>query len=109
MTTREGYALSLTGRSSGPGRGAPHPLVLRDGLARKPASLRPADEILLNDHRRPPQSGRAFGDRYHEGFLIGLLIGDGTLKSDKAVLIRLAAAGRESSAASPVAGCHGRG
>jgi len=46
--------------------------------------LQPNDEILLHDHRSLPNWG---GDGTHEeGYLLGLLLGDGTLKSDKAVL-----------------------
>jgi len=46
--------------------------------------LRPGDEVILNDHREAGKwSGPLTED---EGYLIGLLIGDGTLKSDKAVL-----------------------
>jgi ribonucleoside-diphosphate reductase alpha chain len=47
-------------------------------------NLRPGDEVLLNDHRT--------GSKWHgshtleEGYLIGLLIGDGMLSADKAVL-----------------------
>ena len=46
--------------------------------------LRPGDRVLLNDHRANSQWA---GPRNHEeGYLIGLLMGDGTLKSDKAIL-----------------------
>ncbi len=42
------------------------------------------DEVLLHDHGDGADwSGRGTGE---EGYLIGLLVGDGTLKSDKAVL-----------------------
>jgi ribonucleoside-diphosphate reductase alpha chain len=46
------------------------------------------DEILLHDHRSAPAWGDpAAADRdMAEGYLLGLLIGDGTLKADKAVL-----------------------
>jgi ribonucleoside-diphosphate reductase alpha chain len=46
--------------------------------------LNPGDELVLNDHRAGadwPGEGTA-----EEGYLIGLLLGDGTLKQDKAVL-----------------------
>ncbi|WP_132147050.1 LAGLIDADG family homing endonuclease [Luteibacter rhizovicinus] len=46
--------------------------------------LRPGDEVLLNNHR----GGNAWAGKYtfEQGFLLGLLVGDGTLKNDKAVL-----------------------
>ncbi len=44
----------------------------------------PGDRVLLNNHRMAASwSGRLGED---EGYLLGLLVGDGTLKSDKAVL-----------------------
>ncbi len=46
--------------------------------------LQTGDRILLNDHR---QACEWQGDYTHsQGYLMGLLVGDGTLKSDKAVL-----------------------
>ncbi len=46
--------------------------------------LRAGDRVLLNDHR---QNNTWPGERTHEqGYLMGLLVGDGTLKQDKAVL-----------------------
>ena len=46
--------------------------------------LRAGDELVLNDHRTASQWEGPLGEA--EGYLLGLLIGDGTLKSDKAVL-----------------------
>ena len=46
--------------------------------------LRPGDQIVLHDHRAAPSwVGR---HTEAEGYLLGLLVGDGTLKEDKAVL-----------------------
>jgi ribonucleoside-diphosphate reductase alpha chain len=46
--------------------------------------LRPGDRVLLNDHRANPHwQGRG---TQAEGYLLGLLVGDGVLKADKAVL-----------------------
>ncbi len=46
--------------------------------------LKPHDEIILHDHRLNTDWGGSY--TYDQGYLIGLLVGDGTLKSDKAVL-----------------------
>lgn len=47
--------------------------------------LQPGERIMLHNHRGlAPHWEGLYGD--HEGYLLGLLIGDGTLKSDKAVL-----------------------
>ena len=46
--------------------------------------LRPGDKVLFHDHRMPCR-WRA-GQSEAEGYLLGALIGDGTLKADKAVL-----------------------
>ena len=83
LRTREGYALRLT---------QDHRVqrVLKKTRWRLESewvtaeTLRSGDEIIIHDHRArtdwPGQYGR------DEGYLIGLLIGDGTLKTDKAVL-----------------------
>src|SRR5205814_5459849 len=47
-------------------------------------TLRPGEEILLHDHRLLGGWDGAYSQQ--QGYLVGLLIGDGTLKSDKAVL-----------------------
>jgi ribonucleoside-diphosphate reductase alpha chain len=83
LSTREGHYLRLT---------ADHP-VRR--VARKTrytlqaewtpaAQLRPGDEIVLHDHRA--LGGWDGRGTEAEGYLLGLLVGDGTLKSDKAVI-----------------------
>lgn len=46
--------------------------------------LVPGDQIVLHDHRA--MDGWAGAGTAEEGYLLGLLIGDGTLKADKAVL-----------------------
>jgi ribonucleoside-diphosphate reductase alpha chain len=48
-------------------------------------SLAAGDEILLHNHRSQSEWGTAQNDDA-EGYLLGLLVGDGTLKSDKAIL-----------------------
>ncbi|MAL93775.1 MAG: ribonucleoside-diphosphate reductase [Haliea sp.] len=46
--------------------------------------LQPGDKVLLNNHRNNAEwRGK---HTFEEGYLAGLLIGDGTLKNDKAVL-----------------------
>jgi ribonucleoside-diphosphate reductase alpha chain len=50
---------------------------------RKAGDLRPGDEIMLHDHANAEWLGKYSAD---EGYLIGLLVGDGTIKSDKTVL-----------------------
>jgi ribonucleoside-diphosphate reductase alpha chain len=83
LQTREGYRLRLT---------ADH-RVRR--VARKTryaletewvavSQLQPGDEILLQDHRA--LAGWDGAGTQAEGYLLGLLIGDGTLKADKAVI-----------------------
>ena len=48
------------------------------------AQLQPGDEVVLHDHRAFAGWGGA--GTQAEGYLLGLLIGDGTLKADKAVI-----------------------
>jgi len=87
LTTREGYQLTLT---------PDHRLRKitrrtrwsRDWEWAEAGSLAAGDELLLHDHRGMAGWGdpaRASRDDA-EGYLLGLLIGDGVLKTDKAVL-----------------------
>jgi len=83
LATREGQTLRLT---------ADHPLrrvtrktrYLVESEWVAASQLRPGDEIVLVDHRAAP--GWEGAHTHEEGYLIGLLIGDGCLKADKAVL-----------------------
>ncbi len=83
LRTGEGHSLRLT---------ADHPVLrvshktryVRDTEWIKAGELQAGDEIVLNDHRT--LAGWAGKHSEAEGYLIGLLIGDGTLKDDKAVL-----------------------
>ena len=97
LNTRAGHSLRLT---------ADHPVRRVRSKTRhlieaewaKAGDLRPGDEILLHDHRTLLGWDGAHTEA--EGYLLGLLIGDGTLKTDKAVLsawapeLRLVANGR---------------
>jgi ribonucleoside-diphosphate reductase alpha chain len=83
LRTAEGYSLRLT---------ADHRLQrvtrqtrwVQDVEWIAARDLKPGDRVVLHDHRRGAQwEGRG---RFGEGYLLGLLIGDGTLKTDKAVL-----------------------
>ncbi|ROR34567.1 LAGLIDADG family homing endonuclease [Inmirania thermothiophila] len=82
LQTREGYALRLT----------PDHRVRKVVRATRwsvetewvPASeLQPGDRVLLNRHRQLRWGGAL---NRQQGYLLGLLVGDGTLKCDKAVL-----------------------
>lgn len=83
LTTVEGYSLRLT---------SDH-LIQR--VTRKTryclgsewcraGDLRQGDEVVLNNHRGCRQWPGTHG--FEEGFLLGLLVGDGVLKKDKAIL-----------------------
>jgi ribonucleoside-diphosphate reductase alpha chain len=83
LTTREGHALRLTGD---------HPVrrvtrktrYLVEAEWTPAAEVKPGDELMLHDHRA--LQGWEGPRSEAEGYLLGLLIGDGTLKADKAVL-----------------------
>ena len=83
VRTREGHCLRLT---------ADHRVLTagsrtrrRIGRAWKPAGdLATGDMIVLHDHRAAPSWPGPYSQE--QGYLIGLLVGDGTLKADKAVL-----------------------
>ncbi|MGH8292172.1 MAG: LAGLIDADG family homing endonuclease, partial [Gammaproteobacteria bacterium] len=83
LSTKQGYALRLT---------ADHRVRK---LVRKTrwsldtdwcaaGDLKSGDEVLLNNHR--DQTEWAGRYTFEEGFLLGMLVGDGTLTNDKAVL-----------------------
>lgn len=83
LRTREGYALRLTSdhRVRRVARKTRYSL---DVAWTEAGSLQPGDEIVLHDHRAAT-GWDGVGTR-EEGYLLGLLVGDGTLKADKAVL-----------------------
>ncbi len=103
VTTREGLSLRLT---------ADHAVRIVAAMTRtgrteawKPAGeLQPGELIVLNEYGAAPAWPGDYSQA--EGYLIGLLIGDGTLEADKAVLSawpgRMTADG-----ALPRAGVHG--
>jgi ribonucleoside-diphosphate reductase alpha chain len=83
LVTDEGHSLDLT---------ADHPIRRAKSATRwrieydwcAAGQLRAGDLIALNDHRARTEWPGPLGA--NEGYLLGLLIGDGTLKADKAVL-----------------------
>ncbi|HKY96175.1 MAG TPA: ribonucleotide reductase N-terminal alpha domain-containing protein, partial [Kiloniellales bacterium] len=83
LTTREGHQLRLTGdhRVQVQSRATRHLAETQWQLA---AALQRGDRIVLQDHRSATTWAGVGSDA--EGYLLGLLLGDGTLKADKAVL-----------------------
>ena len=83
LKTAEGHSLRLT---------ADHPVLRVSRMTRdvretewvKAGELRSGDQIALHAHRAMSKWSGAHNE--NEGYLIGLLIGDGTLRNDKAVL-----------------------
>ena len=83
LQTREGHCLRLTAdhRVRRVARKTRYCLAVEWTEA---AQLQPGDEVVLHDHRA--FGGWAGEGTLEEGYLLGLLIGDGTLKADKAVI-----------------------
>ncbi len=83
LRTREGHALRLTAdhRVRRVARKTRYCLEVEWVEA---AHLRCGDEVMLHDHRA--FEGWGGEGTQAEGYLLGLLIGDGTLKADKAVI-----------------------
>lgn len=84
LRTREGYSLRAT---------EDHPVQRVTETTRTnirvewagAGELKPGDRVMLHNHRGlPPRWEGLYGDS--EGYLLGLLTGDGTLKNDKALL-----------------------
>jgi ribonucleoside-diphosphate reductase alpha chain len=83
LKTREGHTLRLTADHR-VRRVAHKTRYLLQGEWVQAGQLQPGDEIVLNNHRA---LGGWDGARTEaEGYLLGLLVGDGTLKSDKAII-----------------------
>lgn len=83
LETKEGYSVCLT---------SDHPVLRATSVTRarigkewiEAGKLEPGDRIVLNNHRDFTGWKGELGSE--EGYLLGLLVGDGTLKKDKAVL-----------------------
>jgi|Deesub1362A_J573_1020465.scaffolds.fasta_scaffold00078_95 ribonucleoside-diphosphate reductase alpha chain len=83
LKTREGFELRLT---------EDHPVLRVRKMTRykietewaKAGMLKPGDKVVMNNHR----AFKGWNGKYtrEEGYLIGLLLGDRTIKSDKVVL-----------------------
>jgi ribonucleoside-diphosphate reductase alpha chain len=83
LKTKEGFELRLT---------EDHPVLRAASVTRysiqkqwvKAVELLPGDKICIHNHRQVEKWPGKYG--YAEGYLSGLLLGDGTLKQDKAVV-----------------------
>ncbi|TAL36805.1 MAG: TSCPD domain-containing protein [Spirochaetes bacterium] len=83
LVTRSGYEVRLT---------ADHPVLVAASVTRssvetkwvRAGDLKPGDRICLHNHRANPGWEGRYG--FEEGYLTGLLYGDGTIKKDKAII-----------------------
>ena len=83
IKTRQGYTFKATGD---------HPVLMVKTKTRYTLEkewlpvekLKSGDQIMLHNHRNQGEWDGLYGEA--EGYLLGLLTGDGTLKTDKAVL-----------------------
>ncbi|MDZ7851622.1 MAG: LAGLIDADG family homing endonuclease [Halomonas sp.] len=83
LQTAEGYSLKLT-RDHRVRRVSAFTRYRTETEWCAAGELQAGDRVLLNDHRDAPEWGGQLDES--QGYLLGLLVGDGTLKSDKAVL-----------------------
>jgi len=83
LATAEGYELKLT-RDHRVRRVSAFTRYRTETEWCEAGELQPGDRVLLNDHRSAAEWDGALNE--DEGYLLGLLVGDGTLKQDKAVL-----------------------
>lgn len=83
LSTSEGYTLRLTSDHN-IRRVIRKTRDITDSAWCAAGDLRPGDQVILNDHRERIDWTGPYS--WEEGYLLGLLVGDGVLKSDKAVL-----------------------
>ena len=83
LETEEGYRLTLT-PDHRVRRVAESSRFAMQTEWTEAASLRPGDEVVLHEHREAPEWDGPGTEG--EGYLVGLLVGDGTLQDDAAVL-----------------------
>ncbi|HVM78082.1 MAG TPA: LAGLIDADG family homing endonuclease [Stellaceae bacterium] len=83
IATKEGHSLRLT-RDHLVRVVSEQTRWRRETEWRAAGELKPGDLVVLHDHRAAAQWQGRYGEA--EGYLVGLLMGDGVLKSDKAVL-----------------------
>ncbi len=83
LRTAEGYELKLT-RDHRVRKVSAFDRYRTDTVWCEAGQLMPGDRVLLNDHRSGAEWSGQLGEA--EGYLLGLLVGDGTLKDETAVL-----------------------